>query len=293
MANRRQLVKRRTTVRNIRKITRTMQLIATARFQQAMNRAAATRPYADKLTEMVAAAAQAKTTGRQPLLLPGEGSSAALIVITSNRGLCGGYNANILRTAISELKRCRDAEMQVELHARGKKGINYFRFLGETFASQSAEIDDRPRFAQVASLADEMMTAYAAGELAEANVCYTRFVSTGIQRAMVIPLLPLSLATAADQAEGVPGRGEVTYDYLPAPDQLLDELLPAAVRMRLFQCFTDAAVSEQMARMVAMKAATDAAGDMIKILTRQYNRARQTAITMELLDIIGGVSAIS
>ena len=293
MANRRQLVKRRSTVRNIRKITRTMQLIATARFQQAASRATATRPYAEKLAEMVQAASPARTTKRQPLLEANEAERAALIVITSNRGLCGGYNGNVLRAAMGELHQCRDTGQTVDLHAMGKKGIAYLRFLGEILASQSTTIGDRPRFEQVASLADEMMAAYAAGHLRAVNVCYMHFISTGVQRPAVMQLLPLAFDAGTDQGGDSPAHEEITYDYVPAADELLDELLPATVRMRLFQCFTDAAVSEQLARMVAMKAATDAAEDMIKILTRQYNRARQTAITMELLDIIGGAAVVS
>lgn len=297
MANRRQLVKRRTTVRNIRKITRTMQLIATARFQKALNRATATRPYAEKLAHMVSAASRAMEGKPQPLLTANEGDHSALIVITSNRGLCGGYNGNVLRTAMAELRERRGRDETVDIHALGKKGIAYLSFLGETLATRSTAIDDRPRFEQVSGLADKMMASYIAGEIAAVNVCYMRFVSTGVQRSTVMQLLPLALdkkaeGEEADQKAAV-RHAEVTYDYAPEPDQLLKELLPASVRMRLFQCFTDAAVSEQVARMVAMKAATDAAGDMIKLLTQQYNRARQTAITMELLDIIGGAAAIS
>src|SRR5436309_1761840 len=176
MANRRVLVKRRKSVRNIRKITRTMQLIATARFQAAFNRAVATRPYTEKLAELVADLSRAAGDVDHPLLKTNEGvDRAALVVLTSDRGLAGGYNASVLRTATAHL----------------------------------------------------------------------------------------------------------------------DELPPATVRVRLFQAFNDAAVSEQVARMVAMKAATDAAQDMIKALTREYNRARQTQITMELLDIVGGANALS
>jgi F-type H+-transporting ATPase subunit gamma len=298
MANRRQLVKRRTTVRNIRKITRTMQLIATARFQKSLNRATATKPYARKLADMVAAASRSAGQKRQPLLEEGAGKRSALIVLTSNRGLCGGYNGNVLRTAMSAVRARREADEPVDLHVFGKKGINYLRFLGEELAVADATIDDQPRFDQVARVADGLMQAFVAGELRSVDVCYMRFISTGSQRPAVMRLLPLTAGEGAaeessDAGEEVGGGNEVTYDYVPDAADLLEELLPASVRMRLFQCFNDAAVSEQVARMVAMKAATDAAGDMIKLLTQQYNRARQTAITMELLDIIGGVAAIS
>jgi F-type H+-transporting ATPase subunit gamma len=289
MANRRQLVKRRKSVRNIRKITRTMQLIATARFQKALTRATGTKPYASALASMVAAASRAKGGKPQPLLEVNETGAQALLVITSNRGLCGGYNANVLRMLIAELRTRRAAGVAPELHVVGKKAINYLRFLGEPMATRSTAFDDQPRFDKVAAIADEMMERYKAKELQSVHVCSMRFISAGQQRPAITQLLPLVFEQPKEE---LPAEGEVIYDYLPEPDDLLDELLPASVRMRLFQCFNDAVVSEQVARMVAMKAATDAAADMIKLLTQQYNRARQTAITMELLDIIGGVAAI-
>jgi F-type H+-transporting ATPase subunit gamma len=294
MANRRQLVKRRSTVRNIRKITRTMQLIATARFQQAFNRATATRPYAEKLAGMVEAVSRSSAHLDHPLLKKNEGNRSAMIVLTSNRGLCGGYNGNVLRTAMADIKERRAKGEIVDIHAVGKKAIAYFSFLGMEMASTNNKIDDRPRFEQVAAVADRMIEAYSSGDVAAVYVCYMRFISAGAQSPTIMRLMPISTdETGADQAAAARSRAEIDYDFSPEPKELLNELLPASVRMRLFQCFTDAAASEQVARMVAMKAATDAAGDMIKILTQQYNRARQTAITMELLDIIGGVAAIS
>lgn len=291
MANRRQLVKRRKSVGNIRKITRTMQLIATARFQKALNRAQATRPYASKLAAMLEAASASLERIEHPLLKVNEGNHSALIIVSANRGLCGGYNGNILRTALADTRRRRADGQTVDLHVVGKKGVNYLTFLGEAIASKITSIDDRPRFEQAAPIADRIMDAYKKQEVAEVNVCYMRFISAGSQQPHIMRLLPIK----ADQPESTEGPAKVApqFDFLPGPKQILEELLPATVRMRLFECFADAAVSEQVARMVAMKAATDAAGDMIKLLTRQYNRARQTQITMELLDIIGGAAAIS
>jgi len=293
MANRRQLVKRRATVRNIRKITRTMQLIATARFQKALTRAQATRPYARTLAEMVESVSRSLDSHDDPLLDTVEHDHGAMIVITSNRGLCGGYNGHVLRTAISVLGERRQAGETVDVHAVGKKGVAYLSFVGQALASRTVDIDDRPRFKQVAPIANAMMEAYKDKKLATVDVCYMRFISSGSQRPEVMRLLPISVEGTGQDDSNPPDAGLGTaYDFYPAPDKILKELLPATVRMRLFQCFTDAAVSEQIARMVAMKAATDSAGDMIKMLTRQYNRARQTSITMELLDIIGGVAAL-
>jgi F-type H+-transporting ATPase subunit gamma len=289
MANRRVLVKRRKAVRNIRKITRTMQLISTARFQAAFNRAVATRPYTEKLAELVADLSRAAGDVDHPLLRTNPGADhAALVVLTSDRGLAGGYNASVLRTAIGHLDE-QTAGLTTDVHMVGKKGISYFRFLRRPVAEQTSGIGDRPRFEAVEPIANALIDRFVRGEIASAHVAYMKFLSAGQQKPVVVQLLPLQ----PDVKEGEEKKKPVEYEFSPDPQQLLDELLPATVRIRLFQAFNDAAVSEQVARMVAMKAATDAAQDMIKALTREYNRARQTQITMELLDIVGGANALS
>jgi F-type H+-transporting ATPase subunit gamma len=295
MANRRVLVKRRKAVRNIRKITRTMQLIATARFQAAFNRAVATKPYTEKLAELVADLSRAAGSVDHPLLRTHDGvPRSALVVLTSDRGLAGGYNASVLRAAIGQLDQQKAQGIDTSVHMVGKKGIGYFRFLRRPTAEQITGIGDKVRFEQVEPLANALMDRFMKGEIASVHVAYMRFLSAGVQRPAVVQLLPLAPDQSAKEGEAAPEAGKaVEYEFSPDPQQLLDELLPATVRARLFQAFTDAAVSEQVARMVAMKAATDAAADMIKSLTRVYNRARQTQITMELLDIVGGANALS
>jgi len=297
MANRRVLVKRRKAVRNIRKITRTMQLIATARFQAAFTRMVATRPYSDKLAEMVADLSRAAGHGQEsehPLMRPHDDAKrSALVVITSNRGLCGGYNAHVLRTAIAHRERSTDTDAAVDVSMVGKKGISYFRFLRREMAERITEFGDDPRFDQVEPLANRLIDRFLGGEIARVDVVYMKFHSAGRQAPEVVQLLPLEAPAEQEGEAAEPPRSRIEYEFSPEPQALLDDLLPASVRMRLFQCFTDAVVSEQVARMVAMKAATDAADDMIKTLTRQYNRARQTHITMELLDIIGGANALA
>ena len=289
MANRRVLVKRRKAVRNIRKITRTMQLISTARFQAAFNRAVATRPYTEKLAELVADLSRAAGDVDHPLLRTNPGAHhAALVVLTSDRGLAGGYNASVLRAATAHLDE-QPAGITTDVHMVGKKGISYFRFLRRPVAEQTSGIGDRPRFEAVEPIANALIDRFVRGEIASAHVAYMKFLSAGQQKPVVVQLLPLQ----PEVKEGEEKKKPVEYEFSPDPQQLLDELLPATVRVRLFQAFNDAAVSEQVARMVAMKAATDAAQDMIKALTREYNRARQTQITMELLDIVGGANALS
>ncbi|MFQ5501002.1 MAG: ATP synthase F1 subunit gamma [Phycisphaerae bacterium] len=300
MAKPRQIVKRRKAVTNIRKITKTMQLIATARFQQAYNRATAGRPYTDKITQLVRELSAA-AEGQIDHALMNENPDAekdALIVITSNRGLCAGYNSGVLSTALRHLKERSDRVHETTVV--GKKGIAYFKFLRRTVDHAITSIDDRPRFEQIEPLAAELMQRFEDKVFGGVFVAYTRFISTGRQKTEIIRLLPLSRPTAAedpavstDSGAGAGGGAIAQYDFSPPPRQLLDVLLPQTVKVRLYQCFTDAAVSEQVARMVAMKAATDAAGDMIKSLTQQYNRARQSLITMELLDIVGGVEGLA
>jgi F-type H+-transporting ATPase subunit gamma len=159
-------------------------------------------------------------------------------------------------------------------------------------ADQITHIGDTPRFSDVEGLANALMARFVSGEIASVHVAYMKFYSVGRQGPVAMPLLPLAQEQVEDaKTAGRAGRTE--FEFSPQPEELLSELLPASVRIKLFQCFIDAAVSEQIARMVAMKAATDAADDMIKTLTRQYNRARQTQITMELLDIVGGANALA
>ena len=292
MANPRVLTKRRKAVRNIRKITRTMQLIATARFQQALIRATASRPYAEKITELVEELSSAGGQVEHPLLADNpKADRSALLVITSNRGFCGGYNSNLLHLAGEQVDRHESVDLQVV----GKKGVAYFRFLGRPMTQAVADFPDTPKFADAEPLAEEFMAQYREGRYSAIRVVYMRFVSAAQQVPMCIQLLPIRQRAADFSPGGVksaPRGSETQYDFSPPPAELLAELLPATVKVRLFQCFVDATVSEQVARMVAMKAATDAADDMIKLLSRQYNRARQSQITDELLDIIGGAEAL-
>ena len=292
MANRRVLVKRRKSVRNIRKITRTMQLIATARFQAAFNRAVAARPYTEKLAELVADLGRAAGSVEHPLLQTREPvQRSALVVLTSQRGLCGGYNSNVLRAALGHLDEQQARGVPTDVHMVGRKGVAYFRFVRRPLLDQSTDISDRPRFEEIEPLANTLMERFLRGVVDVVHVAYMRFYSASRQRPEVIQLLPLAPTAAPAPLPGA--RREVLYDFYPDPATLLAELLPATVRVRLYQAFIDASVSEQIARMVAMKAATEASEEMIRGLTLKYNRARQTAITMELLDIVGGANALA
>ncbi len=293
MANARVIVKRRKTARNIRKITRTMQLIATARFQAAYTRAMATKPYTERLAELVADLSNAiEEDAAHPLMrAQGDIKRSAVVVLTSSRGLCGGYNTGVLRTAVGHLDGEAAKGVENDVTMVGKKGISFFRFLRRPMVEQITHIGDAPRFEQVEPIANALMNRFIKGEVSAAYIVYMRFYSAGRQRPTVLQLLPLTNDAGMNETEVK--KSTILYEFSPSAVELLAELLPATVRVRLFQCFTDATVSEQIGRMVAMKAATEAAAEMITALTRKYNRARQTQITMELLDIVGGANALA
>ena len=289
MAKARAIVKRRKAVGNIRKITQTMQLIATARYQKCLQRATASKPYTEKITEMIQTLSGMESVDHR-LLKPNEDTDRSiLLVITANRGLCGSYNASLLRQATLHRRQLQTDGLKPAYEMVGKKGISYLRFLGEPIAHTITDIEDSIAYSRVTEMADRYMSEYERGELARVDVLYTRFHSVGVQTPAVAQLLPIE---PPREAESDTPKRKPEFEFSPPPEQLLKQLIPETVKIRLFQYFNDAILSEQVARMVAMKAATDAAGDMIKLLSSQYNRARQSQITLELADIVGGSEAL-
>ncbi len=323
MAKARAIVKRRKAVRNIRKITKTMQMIATAKFQKSLKRAVGTKPYTLKVRELVRELAASVGNVDHPLLRRPDATEQtnriAVMVLTSNRGLAGAYNGSVLRTAIAFIRQQEAAGKQIDLYVAGKKGISYFNFQKRAIL-RKAETPDNPMFADADRLAGEMMQRFISGEIDSVHIAYMNFISTGVQKPEVMTLLPLAgiaelsahigqqlaegeaqvAAGALDSrrsgadvaAAATPLHTEVTYDFMPSAKELLDELLPLTVKTAIFQSFLDAGTSEHVARMVAMKSATDNADKMQKALTMQYNRARQSQITTELSEIMGGVEAM-
>ena len=292
MANIRSLDKRRKSIRNIRKITRTMELIATARFKKAMDRAAAATDYTNRISAIVRDLARSGATIEHPLLKPREVvSKSTLLVLTSNRGLCGGYNGSVLRNAMQRRGELASSMEQLRTDVSGKRGISALRFRGVEIDESYTRFEDEPAFADVSKIADQFLNQYMSGELDRLDVAYTRFISSSRQLAVVETLLPLGGLDADNDAAADSPSTE--YEFLPSAESILEEVVPASFRVRLFKCFLDAAVSEQIARMIAMKSATENAGDMIKKLSRTYNRARQSKITGEIMEIIGGVEALS
>ncbi len=293
MAKARAIAVRRKAVGNIKKITHTMQLIATARFQKSLNKAVGTKPYTQKITELVQQVSAAGGDVDHPLLRANsECKRHALLLLTSNRGLCGGYNASVIRTAMSVVEGLESAGDGVDFYVVGKKGMNYFKFLGRAMRETYPDMPDAPSFGDIEPIASGFMRDYEAGAYASVRVVYMRFLTVARQQPEAIQLLPIEADPIEDAAACGGATAAVQYDFSPAPNVLLAELLPVTVKVRLYQCVNDAVVSENVGRMVAMKSATDAASDMSKLLSQQFNRARQSQITMELLDIMGGVEAL-
>ena len=294
MASARALDKRRKSIRNIRKITRTMELIATARFKKAMDRATAATDYTARITRLVGDLAASGLEVSHPLL---EGrtevNNVATLVLTANRGLCGGYNGNVLRQAIRQRQEWQDQNKNLALDVSGKRGISGFKFRNISVEDTYTQFDDQPAFEEVEKIAEGYLEDYASGKIDRLDVVYTQFKTVARQETVVETLLPLgSLIDDEGSEDGGSGSSESLYEFVPSPESILEEVVPMSFKVKLFKCFLDAAVSEQIARMVAMKSATENASDMIRNLSQTYNRARQSQITGEIMEVIGGVEAL-
>jgi F-type H+-transporting ATPase subunit gamma len=304
MANLRALVKRRKAVRNIRKITKTMELIATSRFQRALKRATEAEAYTRKIAELAADLSKNAGEVSHPLLANRPVKKTLLLLITSNRGLCGGYNGSIIREAAARIREVRAADTPFDLEVSGKRGMAFARFNRIPTAATYTQFEDRPTFEQVDALASKYVELFVTGQVDQVQVAYMKFFNAARQTPVVETLLPLSSMevasgrrqpAASDPRPADAGRSpgtRVDYEFLPEAAGILEELVPAAFKARLFKCFLDAAVSEQIARRVAMKAATENAGDLIKEITRVYNRTRQANITKEISELIAGAEAL-
>ncbi|MDB5313246.1 MAG: atpG [Gemmataceae bacterium] len=301
MANLRALVKRRKAVRNIRKITKTMELIATARFKKALDRATEAEAYTRKIAELAADLSKNAGEVSHPLLAVRPVKKALVLVVTSNRGLCGGYNGSILREANAALRRLNTAGTPFDLEVSGKRGMTFFRFQRVPRSREYIHFEDKPSYEQVDEVASRYVDLFISGQVDQVQVVYMKFITAARQVPVAETLLPLSSVatesrrrptTPTPAATGGEAGAKVEYEFLPEAAGILEELVPAAFKARLFKCFLDAAVSEQIARRVAMKAATENAGDLIKDITRLYNRTRQANITKEISELIGGAEAL-
>jgi F-type H+-transporting ATPase subunit gamma len=290
MAKTRALVKRRKAIQNIRKITRTMELIATARFKKALDRATEAEAYTQKIAELAADLSASATDVKHPLLEKREPvKSTLLLVLCSNRGLCGGYNASILRESSGRIRQVRAENLSLHLELSGKRSIAYYRFQRIAAEQTFTHFEDKPTYEEVEQLANRYIHMYTSGAVDRVDVAYMKFLNAAKQVPTVETLLPLSAVSPGQRAAET---RPVEYEFLPDAQGILEEILPVSFKVRLFKCFLDAAVSEQIARRVAMKAATENAQEMIRTLTSQYNRARQAQITKEIAEVIGGAEAL-
>lgn len=298
MAKARAIVKRLKAVKNIRKITRTMELIATARFKKAMDRATEAAAYTRKLAELVADLSKSNLEFSHPLLQKHpEEKKRLLLVMSSNRGLCGGYNSGVLKLAVQHLRETAQTTIPIRLEVCGKRGISFLKFSGFPIDQTFLTFDDKPKFDDIDVIAQRYVDLYTSGAVDRIDVAYVKFQSISRQTATLETLLPVGQLVGKEKGvvESTVAKKEepqIAYEFAPSAKEILEEIVPASFKARLFKCFLDAAVSEQIFRMVAMKGATENAGAMIQDLTRTYNRARQAQITSELSEIIGGAAAL-
>lgn len=278
-------------IRNIRKITRTMELIATARFKKAMDRATESSAYTKKIAELTADLAAHAQDVSHPLLQKRDKiTRRLLLVICSNRGLCGGYNAGILREAVSHFQGLKKTGTSFHIELSGKRAINYFKYQRiESNASYTC-FEDKPKFEEIEPIAEKFINEFVSGKVDAVDVAYMKFLSPARQFPVVETLLPFArIPEGSGPTKHGAGPG---YEFLPNAEEILKELLPESFKASLFKCFLDAAVSEQIARRVTMKAATENADDMVKSISLLYNRARQAQITKEIAEVVGGAAAL-
>ena len=290
MANLRDLRRRRKSVANTKKITRTMELVASAKMKKAQDAASASRPYADALRELVASlSAAASSDEAHPLMARRAVKRVAILVCTSDRGLAGAFNANLVAKAVERAAEHRAQGRQVEFVALGKKAASTLAFSGNKPTAVHTGIMDRPKYVQAQRLADEAIAAFASGRADLVEVVYSRFVSAARQQADGLVLLP-----AGGAGEGKPAaKANGAVIFHPDAATLLAELIPQTVKTALFSALLQTSAGEHTARRAAMKNATDAASDMGRDLTIAYNRGRQGKITQEIAEIVGAVEAMA
>ncbi len=288
MAKPRELKRRIRSVQNTRKITKTMELVSTSKLKRAQDRVVGARPYAQALADVIADLYSPALAERFPLLRqPAHGvRRTALLLITSNRGLCGAFNANLIREArrrIAEVE-SQGGGAQVDLHLVGKKGIGYFKFARRAIASQRVDIGDRPTAAHAAELVEPLMAQFSAGTLDAVDLVFAKFSSAVSTPPTTLRILPVTPPEHRGQT--------VNYILKPSAEAILESLLPLYVRNQMYRALVETAAAEHGARRTAMKNATDAGSDMLDVLQRTFNRARQGQITQELAEIVGGAEAL-
>ena len=285
MAKGRELKGRIKSVEGTRKITRTMEMVATSKLKRAQDRVVAARPYSRALSEVIGDLYSPELAERFPLLRqPARVRRAAVLLITSNRGLAGAFNSNLIRETRHLLATLEGQGTEIEFHVVGRKGLGFFRFVGRTIATSRTDLTDRPTADDAVALVEPMMDSFIRGTVDAVYVVYAKFnsvLSTPPTAERILPVTP-------------PKKTGARRDYLlfPSAEAILSELLPLYVRNAVYRALVETAAGEQGARRTAMKNATDNAGEMLNVLRRTYNRARQAQITQEIAEIVGGAEAL-
>jgi F-type H+-transporting ATPase subunit gamma len=295
LATTQDLKRRVRSITNTRKLTRAMELVASARLRRSQARIEAMRPYADRMMELMSGTARAAGSVRLPLLQRRENvETVAIVPVTGDRGLAGAFNAQVLRRAFALMREAEAAGQQVRFYSSGKKAQSTIRFRRLHLEQAWTGFSDRPSYADAQAIAHALAQAYVDGEVDRVLLVYNAFVSPLVQRVTVSEVLPIPedvLATDDEEREQTALAGDFIYE--PEPEQILERLLPVYVETELYRALLESAASEQGARMTAMRNASKAAGELIDNLTLAMNRARQAEITQEILEVVAGADALT
>jgi F-type H+-transporting ATPase subunit gamma len=276
-------------VENTKKITKAMEMVAASKMRKAQDRMRAARPYAEKIGNIAANLSQANPEYQHPFMVKNDQAKVAgLVVVTTDKGLCGGLNTNLLRMTTAKLKELDVAGQKAEVVAIGSKGLSFMNRVGAKVVSHATQLGDQPHIEKMIGPVKVLLDAYAEGKLSAVYLCYTRFINAIKQEPVIMQLLPLS----ADGMKTAGGSHSWDYIYEPDAATVIDELLVRYTEALVYQAVAENMASEQSARMVAMKAATDNAGTLIGELKLVYNKTRQAAITKELSEIVSGAAAV-
>jgi F-type H+-transporting ATPase subunit gamma len=279
-------------VENTKKITKAMEMVAASKMRKAQERMRQARPYSDKVRNIAANLSQANPEYKSPYMRTGGSAKVAgIIVVTTDKGLCGGLNTNVLRAVTARMREMQAAGTSTQAVAIGNKGLGFFNRIGAKVISHIVQVGDTPPLDRLIGPVKVMLDAFVAGEVDSVHLCYTKFVNTMKQEPVIEQLLPLGAERLQQSTEEKAAYG---WDYIYEPDapSVIDELLTRYVEALVYQAVAENMASEQSARMVAMKAATDNAGSLISELKLIYNKTRQAAITKELSEIVGGAAAV-
>jgi len=289
MAGAKEIKTKIASVQSTQKITKAMEMVATSKMRKTQDRMAASRPYSETIRSVISHVSKASIGYKHPFLVEREVKKIGILVISTDRGMCGGLNVNLFKTTLNQIKNWKEQNISTDLGLIGSKGISFFRSFGFNIKGQLSGLGDKPALEELIGVANTMFDAYRNGEIDAVYIAYNKFVNTMSQKPVVQQLVPLP-----ESKDDHLNERQQTWDYLyePEPKVLLDSLLVRYLESQIYQAVVDNLASEQAARMVAMKAATDNAGNLINDLRLVYNKARQASITNELNEIVAGAAAI-